>query len=79
MNPQLLFENVSFHYKDSEDVIRSFSAKLGPDEKVALVGHSGAGKSTLVNLILRFYDPQEGEIKLNGESYSCLLYTSRCV
>lgn len=70
LNPQLLFENVSFHYKDSEDVIRSFSAKLGPDEKVALVGHSGAGKSTLVNLILRFYDPQEGEIKLNGESYS---------
>jgi ATP-binding cassette subfamily B protein len=69
-NPQLTFENVSFHYKDSEDVIRSISAKLGPDEKVALVGHSGAGKSTLVNLILRFYDPQDGEIKLNGEPYS---------
>ena len=71
-NPQLKFENVSFHYKDSEDVLRSISATLGPDEKVALVGHSGAGKSTLVNLILRFYDPQDGEIKLNGEPYSKL-------
>jgi ATP-binding cassette subfamily B protein len=69
-NPQLVFEKVSFHYKDSDDVIRSISANLGPDEKVALVGHSGAGKSTLVNLILRFYDPQDGEIKLNGEPYS---------
>lgn len=69
-NPQLTFENVSFHYKDSEDVLKSISAKLGPDEKVALVGHSGAGKSTLVNLILRFYEPQSGEIKLNGELYN---------
>ncbi|HRN86417.1 MAG TPA: ABC transporter ATP-binding protein [Candidatus Dojkabacteria bacterium] len=69
-NPQLTFENVSFHYKDSEDVLKTISAKLGPDEKVALVGHSGAGKSTLVNLILRFYEPQNGEMKLNGESYN---------
>lgn len=71
-NPQLTFENVSFHYKDSDDVLRSISAKLGPDEKVALVGHSGAGKSTLVNLILRFYEPQNGDIKLNGELYNKL-------
>lgn len=70
INPQLTFENVSFHYKDSEDVLKSLSAKLGPDEKVALVGHSGAGKSTLVNLILRFYEPQTGQIKLNGKSYN---------
>jgi len=42
------------------------SFKINPGEKVALVGHTGAGKSTIVNLLCRFYDPQEGEILIDG-------------
>ncbi|MDM5295946.1 ABC transporter ATP-binding protein [Peribacillus simplex] len=60
------FENVSFGYKDDEYVLRdiSFSAKQG--ETVALVGHTGSGKSSIMNLLFRFYDSSEGQIKIDG-------------
>lgn len=69
LNPILSFENVNFHYLDSKDVIKDISFKIGPNEKIALVGHSGAGKSTIVNLILKFYKPQSGNIKINDKNY----------
>jgi len=72
VKPQIEFKAVSFHYEGSEDVIQSVSFTVGPEEKVALVGHSGAGKSTIVNLILKFYNPQSGRIFLNGEDYKNL-------
>lgn len=61
------FENVSFHYEDSDELVLdniSFEAKKG--QIVALVGSSGAGKSTLVDLIPRFYDPTSGRILIDG-------------
>jgi len=69
------FENVSFHYGRTIDpgaprrggVIHDFSLRIGPGEKVGLVGRSGAGKSTLVNLLLRFYDLEQGRILIDGQ------------
>ncbi|MFD6210762.1 ABC transporter ATP-binding protein [Peribacillus sp. NPDC060253] len=60
------FDHVSFGYKDNEYVLKdiSFSAKQG--ETVALVGHTGSGKSSIMNLLFRFYDSSEGQIKIDG-------------
>src|SRR5690606_15208483 len=60
------FDNVSFGYQDRPGVIRHFSLDIQPGEKVAFVGFSGGGKTTLMKLIGRFYDPDEGEIRLDG-------------
>jgi ATP-binding cassette subfamily B protein len=60
------FRNVSFAYKDGQYALKnvSFTAKTG--QQIALVGHNGSGKTTLIKLLLRLYDPTEGEILLNG-------------
>jgi ABC-type multidrug transport system fused ATPase/permease subunit len=63
----IVFENVSFSYVDTP-VIKNFSLKINPGQKIALVGPSGSGKSTITNLLLRFYDIQEGNIKVDGVS-----------
>lgn len=61
------FRQVSFSYRsESTPVLRSLNLTVEAGEAVALVGASGAGKSTLVNLIPRFYDPQDGEILVDG-------------
>ncbi len=59
---------VSFSYPSRPDqpVLRSLDLEIAPGETVALVGPSGAGKSTVMQLLLRFYDPQEGHIELDG-------------
>ena len=62
------FERVSFRYPDSERwALRDVSFRLGPGERLALVGENGAGKTTLVKLLTRLYDPTEGRLLLDGE------------
>jgi len=60
------FSEVKFSYVEGKDALKSVSFKIPSGKTVALVGHSGGGKSTIMNLILRFYDPQGGEVKLDG-------------
>ncbi|HEX9654712.1 MAG TPA: ABC transporter ATP-binding protein [bacterium] len=61
------FKNVGFAYQKGDDVLKNLSFVVEAGETVALVGHSGAGKSTLISLLLRFYDPQEGQILMDGQ------------
>jgi len=60
------FRNVGFAYRDNHRVLENVSFTIEPGETVAVVGHTGAGKTTLTNLLLRFYDVQEGAILLDG-------------
>ena len=60
------FDRVWFAYKDQEWVLRDVSFRVAAGETIAVVGHTGAGKTTLTNLLLRFYDIQQGSIRVNG-------------
>jgi ATP-binding cassette subfamily B protein len=64
----LEFQDVTFHYpaRPGQAALASFSLRVAPGEKLALVGPSGAGKSTLFQLLLRFYDPDQGVVRLDG-------------
>ena len=62
------FENVKFGYDDSRIIINDFSAKAKPGEKIAIVGPTGAGKTTMVNLLMKFYNINSGDIKIDGVS-----------
>ena len=66
-NPKIEFCNVSFRYPNAEQyVLKDCSFTIEPHEKVGLIGLNGAGKSTIIKLMFRFYDPEEGCIKLDG-------------
>ena len=61
------FDHVRFGYEDSDKiVIKDFSAKARPGQKIAIVGPTGAGKTTLINLLMRFHELQGGEIRIDG-------------
>ena len=62
------YRNVSFAYQPGQPVLQQVSVLVHPGEVIALVGPSGAGKTTLVNLLARFYDPQAGEILVDGHN-----------
>lgn len=60
------FRNVWFAYNDEDWVLKNVSFRVGRGDRIALVGHTGAGKTTITALLLRFYEPQRGEILVNG-------------
>jgi ATP-binding cassette subfamily C protein CydCD len=62
----LQFEDVTFSYDGKDDALKSVSFTLGEHQRIALVGPSGAGKSTIVALLLRFFEPQGGTIRVGG-------------
>jgi ATP-binding cassette subfamily B multidrug efflux pump len=64
------FENLDFHYGKGNGVIQGLNLNIKPGEKIGLIGPSGAGKSTLVNLLLRLYDVQGGQILIDGQDIS---------
>jgi ATP-binding cassette subfamily B protein len=65
---EIVFDNVTFHYpsRPGDAALHGVSFRIAPGEQVALVGPSGAGKSTVLQLLLRFYDPTSGEVRLDG-------------
>ncbi|WP_206669801.1 ABC transporter ATP-binding protein [Paenibacillus luteus] len=66
---QLSFRHIYFTYDGAEEAtIRDITIEVNKNEKIALVGHNGAGKSTLIKLMMRLYDPTEGEILWNGQN-----------
>lgn len=62
------FDNVSFSYDKSKELIKDLSISAKSGQRVAIVGPTGCGKSTLINLLMRFYDPDSGMIKVDGEN-----------
>ncbi len=60
------YENVTFGYESHRPVLKRISFTVEPGEMIGLVGHSGAGKTTTINLLCRFYDADEGEVRIDG-------------
>ncbi len=63
------FKDVTFRYKSGEEVLHNFNLTVEPGQNIALVGETGAGKTTIVNLVCRFYEPSEGEVRIDGTDY----------
>ncbi len=76
---QIVFDNVKFQYSDDEiQILNSINLDIPGKKMTALVGHSGAGKSTILNLIPRFYDVNDGDIKVDNQSiYDCKIFSLR--
>lgn len=62
------FKDVSFSYDGTNKVLKNISFTVNPGETIALVGHTGSGKSSIINVLMRFYDFDEGEVLIDGKS-----------
>ena len=76
---QIDFENVRFQYSEDEvQILNTINLNIPGEKMTALVGHSGAGKSTILNLIPRFYDANNGDIRIDNQSiYKCKIFSLR--
>lgn len=63
---EILFDKVSFGYLPDRPVLKNISFKVNPGETIALVGHTGSGKTSIISLLNRLYEPQKGEIRIDG-------------
>ncbi|MFW9992430.1 MAG: ABC transporter ATP-binding protein [Candidatus Odinarchaeota archaeon] len=75
-DPSITFDHVSFSYVKGTQVINEVSFTINAGEKVAIVGHTGAGKTTITALLMRFYDPQEGNILISGQNLKDITLSS---
>lgn len=73
---QVTAEHVRFSYTPEKELIHDFSLTVKPGMRVAIVGPTGSGKTTIINLLMRFYDPQEGRIMIDGQDISSVSRTS---
>ena len=65
---EIIFDHVKFGYTEGKTIIKDFSIKVNPGEKIAIVGPTGAGKTTIVNLLMKFYEINDGDILIDGIS-----------
>lgn len=75
-NPQIEFKNLSFAHQKDRLVFDNFNLAIKSGQRIGLVGHSGAGKSTLINLLLKVFKPQAGEILIDGQNISNVTFDS---
>ncbi|MDP2741612.1 MAG: ABC transporter ATP-binding protein [bacterium] len=68
---EIVFEDVSFSFNKTRQVLNKINLKISPGEKVAIIGPSGAGKTTIIRLMLRFYDLTSGKIIIDGQDIHC--------
>ena len=69
---EVVFENVSFAYRNDEPILTNLSFRIAPGEHVAIVGPTGSGKTTVIRLLCRLYEPQQGRILLDGTDIQAL-------
>nr|XP_054767033.1 ATP-binding cassette sub-family B member 6-like [Lytechinus pictus] len=78
-NKKLEFDNVSFYYNKEKPILHNVSFAVEPGQTLAIVGPSGSGKSTIIRLMMRFYEPTDGHIRLDGQDISKVTQSSlRC-
>jgi ABC-type transport system involved in Fe-S cluster assembly fused permease/ATPase subunit len=73
---EIRFDNVRFNYEPEREILKGISFRVGPGERVALVGTSGSGKSTIGRLLFRFYDIQSGAIMIDGQDVRSVTQSS---
>ena len=75
-NAQIIFKNIYFSYQNNPSFFNNFNLHIQNGEKVGIVGRSGAGKSSLINLLLRFYDLDKGEISIDNKNINSITQDS---
>ncbi|MFA6050559.1 MAG: ABC transporter ATP-binding protein [Candidatus Paceibacterota bacterium] len=66
------FDNVTFYYKQSQNIFKNFNLKINAGEKIGIIGTSGAGKTTITKLLMRFADVTDGSVKIDGQDIRAL-------